>query len=393
MSIKDLPAFAFTLFRWMSYVILPFQLVLLYLASFYFKLYFTFVNKESRKRKIAIGVTETARLIHFLGEVFPSRYTCVLDKNPFYSDKYSFGPYKLIFRPFVGPVLLAYLSELAETFVYISFTGYLIDRRFDFSFLKGRNKKIVIMFCGSDIRSLKLTKEYFQKRNEDSYTSYLAHTDNVNFDNIVKKTAADADQYADLIFNWAFDQMGYLTKPTIPWPYMVNLEELNYEFKMPAAGEKIVILHASGHPVSKGTPLVRAAIKKLELEGYNFEYIELIKVPHSQILQQLARSHIVMQEFYALVPGVFGIEALAKGNAVLVSADPSVNPELPAEAKDAWVVTRYWQVYDNLKALLDRPEQIQQYAVSGRTLIEKHYANEVVQQFYKDTFAKHGLDF
>ena len=44
-------------------------------------------------------------------------------------------------------------------------------------------------------------------------------------------------------------------------------------------------------------------------------------------------------------------------NAVLLSsADGTIEPTLPSGANDAWVVTPYWRLYDNLKAILDHPD-------------------------------------
>ena len=147
--------------------------------------------------------------------------------------------------------------------------------------------------------------------------------------------------------------------------------------------KKIKIFHGPSSPIIKGTPLVRAAIKKLRLEGYNFDYDELSGVPHEEILEKLTTSHIVLNQFYAQVPGVFGVEAMANGCLLLTSADPNVEPSLPIGAEKAWVVTGYWNIYDRLKAVLDMPlEDLQRQAEAGYEWTFSNYsATESARHF------------
>ena len=101
----------------------------------------------------------------------------------------------------------------------------------------------------------------------------------------------------------------------------------------------------------------------------------------------------MLQEFYCLVPGVLGIEALARGNAVLMPASHDLNPELPADCADAWVVTPYWRIHDHLKALLDHPARAEEYALRGRAFVERHYSFAAARASYQADFASHGVPF
>ena len=91
-------------------------------------------------------------------------------------------------------------------------------------------------------------------------------------------------------------------------------------------------------------------------------------MPNQVVLEHLKSAHIVLNQFYAFTPGLFGIESMANHCAVLMSADPNIETGLPQDSKDAWMITKYWEVYDNLKYLLDNPEKIKYYAgiQSGR---------------------------
>jgi glycosyltransferase involved in cell wall biosynthesis len=391
MVFKDIPKPALKLLNAAIRLILPFQIVLLHLSYAFFGAYFRIVGSTQRRRKVAIGVTEAARLIHSLGLVFPSRYTCVLDGSKFYKDPYDFGPYHILLRPFMGPILLAYLAQLCDTFVYISFTGYLADRESDLKFLKRRGKKIVLLFYGSDIRSLPKTKEFFDALGEDSFVNYLPNLRNPLYDGMIKRTATIADRYADLIFNWNIDQIGYLTTPAIPWPYIIELDKYRYNFRPFQQEAEIEVLHCPSHSMVKGTPFVRAAVRKLKSEGYNFKITELSGVPNHVVLERLQDSHIVLQEFFCLTPGILGMEALASGNAVLMSASYQLNPELPEDSDSAWLPTMSWDIYDKLKSLLDNPSRIEQIAKAGRAYVERHYNFNTVQKFYLSACQERGI--
>ena len=137
---------------------------------------------------------------------------------------------------------------------------------------------------------------------------------------------------------------------------------------------------------------MRAAVKKLQEDGYDFEYKELIDVPNQQVLSELRDSHVVLNQFYAFAPGVFGIEAMANHCAVLMSADFNIETELPQSAKGAWLITGYWQIYDNLKFLLDHPSEIKKFADTGYEFALNNYSYENASESIMNVFTENGID-
>jgi hypothetical protein len=108
------------------------------------------------------------------------------------------------------------------------------------------------------------------------------------------------------------------------------------------------------------------------MEGYDFEYRELIGVSNRVMLEALVDAHVVLNEFYAFVPGLFGVEAMASHCALMTSADDRIETTLPTGANAAWMVTEYWNIYDNLRDLLNNHELIKQYADAGFAWALKH---------------------
>ena len=82
---------------------------------------------------------------------------------------------------------------------------------------------------------------------------------------------------------------------------------------------------------------------------------------------------------------------MANHCAVLMSADPSIETGLPQDSKDAWLITKYWEVYDNLKYLLDNPEKIKQYADRGYDFTYKHYTYEAASEYINKVLKDNGV--
>lgn len=359
--------------------------------------FFDFIFGHTKKSQYAfvVGVTEIANCTLFFKKAFKKEAVSInFGENKFYQNNqydYELNVKNIylsyLIKIFYGPYLLAKLANEAEVFVYFWWTGFCTDRELDYKFLKKKNKKIVCIFVGSDIRSRELLKEKCIINKNDSYVFYDGYDTEAN-EIRVKRVANLADVYSDLTFNPKEDQISYLENYIDTFMYMIDDNILNSSPFELSEKTKIKIVHAPSNPLVKGTPLVKAAIKRLELEGYNFEYIELQNYSNKEVLKILNESHIVLNQFYTYLPGVFGVEAMAKRNAVLMSADYE---NLPQEAKTAWMRTKYWELYDNLKYLLDNPSKIKEYADTGYEFVKNNYTEEKVREFYLNTFYEHNI--
>ncbi len=376
-----------------EYLLKCLQMALLYLSYFLFSL----INKQPTKTHWVIGVDEIAKNIFYIGRLLKQSTSISFRKNKFYDLKYNYSiNVKNIYinhmlRIFYGPILLGFLANKSTHFLYIWSTGFLFDRDFEFKFLKSKNKKIVCLFVGNDIRSLKLMTDYANQHNIDTFANYHENAESIIYDNKKQKLASSADKYADLIFNAPVDQISYLESQQFAWPYIYNKNDFSKNNSKFENIKKIKITHAPSDPIAKGTPLVKAAIKKLQIEGYEFEYVEIQNMSNKVVLEHLKTTHIVLNQFYSFMPGLCGIEAMANYCAVLMSADYGIEKTLPQDSKDAWLITKYWQVYDNLKHLLDNPEKIKFYADNGYEFAYKHYTYEAAKDSLYKTLKKNGV--
>ena len=335
-----------------------------------------------------IGVEEIANVNAMLCKAVVDSKSFVFQSHSFYEDRYSYNLSRSYFlrkfKHIISPIMLGYFLTRYKTFIYISGNGFLfrhIDGRdFEFNYIKEKGGSIVCLFTGSDIRSFVMMDEISHRLGIDVITTYQ-DLENVGVrttrnENIRKMLGQSAEKHADLIFNAPSDQAAYINREVENFLYFFPEERILDSYDKFSEAKRIV-LHAPSNPLIKGTPIVRAAIKKLKTEGYDFEYIELSGIEHSKVMEILRKAHIVLNEFYAFVPGVFGVEAMASNCVLLTSANETLESTLPSGSDEAWIPTPYWEIYDNLRLCLEcEGAELKSQAIRGRDWVRTHCSAE-----------------
>lgn len=341
-------------------------------------------NIASRPVSWVVGPVEVASIVANFARAVPDSFSVALVPHHFYDFSYNYqiraGRGDWLRVRFMAPWIFGRLAATARGFVYVGADGFLLgsnaDREWEFAFLRRHGVRIVCVFTGNDIRSPVLMRQFEEETGLETIATYLNEVSPVfataAYDERRRRTAAVADQYADVIFNAAVDQLSYLQKATTPFPYFYPDESLMLDDSKHIVPGPRIIVHAPSSPIIKGTQVVRATVQRLHAEGYDFEYRELIDVPHTEILESLREAHIVLNEFYAFVPGVFGVEAMANGCALLTRADELIETDLPDGSNSAWIVTTAADIYANLRRLLDNPGLIAPQAAAGRAWVQQN---------------------
>jgi len=349
-----------------------------------------------KKEGIVVCGMEIASNIRSMKDVLPSVKTVSFWPHRFHKYDYDHGPWPKWAHPIMGPFYLVLLSRQADIFVYNWEIGFAYDREIDFRFLKRKGKRIVQIHCGEDIRSHVKMGEYYEKIGWHDHTLYrwpikALLEDRKAYEEGKKRNAQVSDRYADVIFSKEIDNMSYLEKKVYPFFYHLPADEYKGDRAKFKDIKTIRMVHAPSSPSNKGTPLVRAAIKKLESDGFDFEYVELVGMSHDHIKDALAKSHIVLNQFYSFCHGTFGVEAMLSYNCMLTSADPELTHELFPKAEEAWMVTHYYQIYDHLRILLEHPDSIQGYAERGLQYASLHFSSESCRHQFLDALEREGV--
>jgi hypothetical protein len=79
------------------------------------------------------------------------------------------------------------------------------------------------------------------------------------------------------------------------------------------------ILHAPSRPEAKGTTRIRAAVASLLANGHHIELVEIVNRPNADVLQELARCDLVVDEVWSDTPMAgFAAEAACYGKPAIV---------------------------------------------------------------------------
>ena len=340
---------------------------LIFLAMFWLqKVSCTILRLNLSKRVWTLGVIEIAGLLSVLSKIIPNSFSYNFGKQFFGYSQYGWhfthkGSESLNFfvSLFLRPFLFAKSIFRSESFLYLGSEGFLysgIDqRKFEFKILKWQDKKIVNILTGSDIRSLKLmTMGQGQDLTENiaSCISMLyPHLLDDDYDNKIKQRCQVINTYCDFVFSAPNDQKSYLANE-IFFPYLIPDSQFSRNDSKFKDLSTIRIVHAPSSPLIKGTLVIRSVIKRLKDEGFQIEYIECSDVANSTVLDLLSDAHIAINELYAFLPGVFGLEALSKFCVLVTRANSSLEPGLGIEADEAWVSCESIDLYEKMRTLL-----------------------------------------
>ncbi len=148
-----------------------------------------------------------------------------------------------------------------------------------------------------------------------------------------------------------------------------------------AANDPPVIVHAPSSRAAKGTTHVLAVVDRLKQEGRSFNFRLLTNVSNSVVRETLSEADIAVDQLFAAGPGMFALEAMAAGCAVLGGNIPAFSgypEELPI------VHTDRTNLYQNIQSLLDSPQRRQELGRMGRAYVEKYHDCGIVAGMVAD---------
>jgi len=145
--------------------------------------------------------------------------------------------------------------------------------------------------------------------------------------------------------------------PDAEWlPNLVIEEEIPFEIRKQYLRSKqvtgpIVILHTPTDRELKGTIYVEEAINKLKQNGYNIDYREISGKSHSEILKEMAKCDVYVDQ---LILGWYGVSSIE----CALMEIPSIcfiEEELEKRYHPPFIQSPKDQIYDVLKSVCDSP--------------------------------------
>jgi len=263
---------------------------------------------------------------------------------------------------------LSFLNRLLQDFdVYIfQFASSILPNNVDFKMLKKRDKKIIAIFNGSDVRhwatsdpvwaSFGLTHPPLYK--EMRFT---------NFPITRAWTALRmAECYADAVVGIPSD-MSAAVRPFNH--FYLPVRRSLFSPRIPGRDVPVVV-HAPSRRSTKGTEETLATFERMKQDGIAFEVRLLEQMPNPVVLEHLSDADIVVDHTGCPTHGMLGLEAMASGCALMSGNNYDLVP-VPTDRPVVHITAE--NLYERLKKLIEDVPYRVTMAERGLQYVERYY--------------------
>lgn len=158
------------------------------------------------------------------------------------------------------------------------------------------------------------------------------------------------------------------------WP--LDIDKIEYVGCDWRGQRPLQVLHAPNHMHFKGSRHLEAAIKRLQAEGVKIELRTISGVSNAEVLQAMAESDIIAEQFIGGAFGYTATEAWAMGKPVITYVrDPSGAPDWD---RFPGINAEPTQLYDTLKRIAENDYDLPAIGLASRRYAEAHYSLEAV---------------
>jgi hypothetical protein len=153
----------------------------------------------------------------------------------------------------------------------------------------------------------------------------------------------------------------------------------------------LVVLHAPSNPHAKGTDEIRRAMARLRESGLTFEYVEVTRRPHAELLEEIRRATLVVDQMYSdrMITGV-ATEAMYFGKPVVVAGYYADYYRRNYEGRMPLPPTVFCtpdKLEDAVRSLLNDPERRGALGRAGAEYVRTHFSPEVVARRWLEMIA------
>ncbi len=153
--------------------------------------------------------------------------------------------------------------------------------------------------------------------------------------------------------------------------------------------KKIKILHVPSEPVVKGSQIIEKTFKKLQKKYPKYEFKILSKLPHQQLLLEMAQADIVVDQLLVGWYGGQAVEAMAMGKIVMAYLNAPYLALVDFADEIPIVNTNVWTFGQDLTDLLENLVENQKNMAEKSVKFAQKYHNaakiaQSYEQIYKD---------
>jgi hypothetical protein len=151
--------------------------------------------------------------------------------------------------------------------------------------------------------------------------------------------------------------------------------------------EKVGILHAPSYAPGKGTDQIRASKAALEAQGFSIDYREITGRPNSEVLAEIERADLVVDQLYSDTPmAMFAAEAASLGKPAVVGGYYSqvMRSHVPKEQIPPTAFCHPDELKETIAMLIKDHERRHRFGDDARNFVhEKWSARSVAKRFLR----------
>ena len=193
-----------------------------------------------------------------------------------------------------------------------------VSHELDLWLYRKLGKKIIVIFQGSDSRPPFLLPD----KPYETPAELMLRTE------IVRERVLRAHRIADIVVENPLSSQNHDRKCCVAQMVGIAVDErklapglgvMQANVGESGSGRSIRILHGPSSPALKGSDRIRACIASLRAKGHEIDYVEITGRPNAEVMIELARCDIVIDQMYSDTYGsVFATEAIGFGRPVVV---------------------------------------------------------------------------
>lgn len=219
---------------------------------------------------------------------------------------------------FIRLIILVYALMCYDVFIFLSSGS--IWRHNEYLLYHIFRKKTIFIYCGSDCRptylngAIVLTPDIIKNINTDTDIEKYCVDVNAIYEKCIKikKNIRRVEKFADYLVNIypqaIFHNRDFISLVAIGWPFEFN--NAKQTITTNNESDHVRILHAPTRVHSKGSAIIRTIVNELKEKGLNIEYIEITNRPHNEVIKEIEKCDMVVDEVYSDTPlGALGTEA------------------------------------------------------------------------------------
>ncbi|MCF8299231.1 MAG: hypothetical protein K9J13_16910 [Saprospiraceae bacterium] len=261
--------------------------------------------------------------------------------------------------------LLKHAVKYCDLFVFMWATFY-PDYR-DIEYLHKKNKKIVNIFVGSDVRWKGAMEQEFDTYPNMFHIEYENYAEDIETLNRKLLFLRTAEKYSDIIYSIP-NQAQIALKPynLFRYPIVINdFNENSFQKQIPK------VIHAPSLSFFKGTKYVLDVINKIQRYNKNFSFELIQDLPYEEVKKKYTEADILVGQLLCPGGGKQEREALASGTIVMSNMNEVYDQKTPDKCPIIDVNPETLEV--KLNDVISNWEFRKEHAVKGRPWVEDNY--------------------